>query len=233
MKGAWPRDVYSLDPSVFDYATGNWKRRTYSLKIGRKVKKGDTAAVPFDEVDLKILTILKRSAATSSRAMAAATGLSVDDALFHLREHVLGGGDPKKSMILKYYVDFLEPGLFAPDIAILTVVAEPRDGSEGLLNEVASIPYVSVIWQGEKTLVNMYVPLQGLYAITHEVGTIGARLNLKDLTGYISPWYYWNVLGSLHAAASLERNFKNGKWAFKREEVVEAITARVMQAKKG
>ncbi len=62
-----------------------------------------------------MLTMLKRSAATSPSAMAAATGLSVDEVLVHLKQHVLGGGEPAKSMILKYYVDFLEPGLFAPD----------------------------------------------------------------------------------------------------------------------
>ncbi len=60
-----PVSVYSLDPSVFDYPAGTWKRVSHPVKVNRELTKVDKAAIPFDKVDLKILTMLKRSAATS------------------------------------------------------------------------------------------------------------------------------------------------------------------------
>jgi len=50
--------------------------------------------------------MLKKSAATKPEAIAASLNLSVDEAVLHLRSHVLGGGDPKKSVLTGSYVDF-------------------------------------------------------------------------------------------------------------------------------
>ncbi|MFQ1020476.1 hypothetical protein [Tardisphaera saccharovorans] len=55
--------------------------------------------------------MLRRSAMTTSKAMATTAGLDVDEVLAHMREHVLRGGDPQKNMITNYRVDFMEPGL--------------------------------------------------------------------------------------------------------------------------
>ncbi|WP_449463076.1 hypothetical protein PQ610_02195 [Tardisphaera miroshnichenkoae] len=228
IKASEPRQSYSLDPAVFDYATGNWKQGVYSFKVKREVKRTSTDTVSFDEVDLKILTMLRRSAMTTPEAMAAATGLSVDEALTHLREHVLGGGDPRKSMITNYRVDFMEPGLFAPDTMIMNVIAQSTDGSDELVERLASIPYFFGIWRGEEGIVHgtLYGPLQGLYAITHEIGSIGNELHLKDLRGYVAPWYYWNILGSLHSPASLDRNFRDGKWVSESDRIADFIESR-------
>ncbi|MGC8601990.1 MAG: hypothetical protein ACP5LS_06220 [Thermoprotei archaeon] len=231
MEFAWPAERYSLDPSVFDYTTGSWKRGSYSSLTEREVIKVDSAPVPFDDVDLKILTMLKKSAATSLRGMAVAMGLSVDDVIFHLKEHVLGKGDPKRSMVKKYYVDFIEPGLFASNTMMVSLIAEPSGNPDELLKRVAAIPYASAIWQGKDggVYASLYAPLEAMYAIFHEMGTMGLDLKLKDLTGYIAPWYYWNILGSLRSPASLDRNYRGGNWVFEKEWLVDLVDNKVKQ----
>ncbi|MDP7976579.1 MAG: hypothetical protein RAK25_05505 [TACK group archaeon] len=225
-KASSPVETYSLDPTVFDYATGNWKTGTYSLKVKRKPRKISKNAVPFDEVDLKMVSMLRKSAATTPQAMANATGLSLDEVLFHLREHVLGGGDPEKSMVSKYHVQFMEPGLFAPSTMMLNVFARADDDDQ-LVNELVSIPYLFFVAKGETVHAVLYGPLQGLYAIWHEIEAIGEGLGVKDLTAYVSPWYDFNVLGSLKSPVSLDRDFRNGNWVFEPDSVVDFITSSV------
>ncbi|WP_449463520.1 hypothetical protein PQ610_03525 [Tardisphaera miroshnichenkoae] len=225
-----PVSVFSLDPSVFDYATGTWKRVSHQVKVNRELTMADKTAVPFDEVDLKILTMLKRSAATSPRAMAAAIGLDVDEVVFHLKQHVLGGGDPAKSMILKYYVDFLEPGLFAPDTVMVYFIADVPKGSNAVLQEFVALPYVSAIWQGSgKVYGLLYGPLQSLYNIAYQLDSIGVESGAEGLRYFVSPWYYWSLFGSLHSPVALESNYKNGKWVFDKDALLGSLVSRISQ----
>ncbi len=217
-----PVETYSLDPAVFNYATGGWKLGTYTFRVKRELRTATTDPVPFDEVDLKIVSMLRKAATTTPQAMANATGLSVDEVLFHLREHVLGGGDPDKSMVSKYHVHFMEPGLFAPDTMMLNVFAKTEDQDE-LVKELISIPYLFFAAKGDIVHALFYGPLQGLYAIWNELETVGERQKVKDLSGYVSPWYDFNVLGSLRSPVSLDRDFKNGNWIFQPEEIVDFI----------
>ncbi|WP_449463066.1 AsnC family protein [Tardisphaera miroshnichenkoae] len=217
-----PVETYSLDPSVFNYATGNWKIGTYTFKVKREIRSTSTDPVPFDEVDLKIVSMLRKAATTTPEAMANATGLSVGEVAFHLKEHVLGGGDPNKSMVSKYHVHFMEPGLFAPDTMMLNVFARADDQDE-LVSGLISIPYLFFCAKGEVIHALLYGPLQGLYAIWHEIEAIGEKLKAKELMGYISPWYDFNVLGSLRSPVSLDRDFKNGKWVFEPDEIVDFV----------
>ncbi len=227
-----PAQRYSLDPSIFDYATGGWKLGTYTFRVKRELRTATTDPVPFDEVDLKIVSMLRESATTSLQAMAAATGLSVDEALVHLRDHVLGGGDRNKSMIFSYFVHFMEPGLFAPDTMMLNFIGE-TDHEDELIGQLASIPYVWQIHSAENVNALLYGPLQGLYAIWHEVESAAHGAGAKDVAAFISPWYSYNVLGSLKSPVTLDRNFRDGRWIFDADDIVEFIKNKVKAEARG
>ncbi len=134
-------------------------------------------------------------------------------------------------MILKYYVDFLEPGLFAPDTVMMYFIAEVPEGSDALLKELAALPYVSAIWQGSgKVYGLLYGSLQSLYGIAYQFDSIGVESGAEGLCYFVSPWYYWSPFGSLHSPVTLESNYRNGKWVFDEDALIRSLVSRISQA---
>jgi len=137
---------FSLDPSAFDYSKGTWRIPPSTTSVqDRQLVSADTAPIEFDEVDLRIAEMLKKSAATKPEAMATALGISLEEVEERLEKRAF---DERRGFVLSNFVDFFEPGLFAPETAVITAFF--RGCSEELCDALLKVPYLSVVRAGRE-----------------------------------------------------------------------------------
>ncbi|MGC8636518.1 MAG: hypothetical protein ACP5T5_05795 [Thermoprotei archaeon] len=216
---------FSFEPCVFDYSQGGWRAAPGDCKP-RTLKDGSTEIVShIDEYDLKILVQLKRTAIQSCQSLANAIGLSVDETMQHLKDHVLGGSDKSKSMINSYYIDFLEPGLFASDTVFADCIFTPTDTSwhDELVSDLLSIPYLIFIRADERVHATFAFPTVRLYQLTSLIEKAAKESNVRDYEYFLMPWYNLNVF-TMSDDLGLFANFEGGKWHYEEDLVMQELT---------
>ena len=207
---------WSLNPSAFDYVKGKWRTSPLQASVERKFKVADLNPVKFDAADLKIVQMLKKSAATKPEAIAASLNLSVDEAELHLKSHVLGGVDPKKSVLLGSSIDFFEPGLFAPETSIIAGFFSPEEEvREDFLNKLVKNPYLTFFASCDKYFFTLFsLPTDQLYVVADSLNSLEENYLMADFRFYFAPWFNNNKYGDPHNQADISRSFVKGKWEF-------------------
>ncbi|WP_449462381.1 hypothetical protein PQ610_07125 [Tardisphaera miroshnichenkoae] len=216
---------FSFEPCVFDYSQGSWRAVPGDCKP-RTLKGGSSEVAPqIDEYDLKILVQLKRTAIQSCQSLANAIGLSLDETMEHLKNHVLGGGDKSKSMINSYYIDFLEPGLFAYDTVFADCIFTSNDAShhDKLVSELLGIPYLIFIRADGNVHATFAFPTTRLYQVTSSIERAAKESDIKDYEYFLTPWYNLNVF-TTSGDLGLFANFEGGKWHFEEDMVIQELT---------
>jgi len=218
---------FSLHPSAFDYTTGNWKPSPSTPSVSRQFKTPDVSPEKFDEIDLKILLMLKRSAAVKVEDVALSLGISVEEANVHIKDHVLGGGSQNRSLVMGSFVDFFEPGLFAPQTAVIAGFFRPEDEArEAFLSELLKIPYLNFLVPCHKYFYGLfYFPIAKLYALANSIEEAQSKYAMADTRYYVAPWFSINKYGDPHNSADLSKSFVNGAWKFSTEQFLEDIIA--------
>ncbi|MGC8631800.1 MAG: winged helix-turn-helix domain-containing protein [Thermoprotei archaeon] len=218
---------FSLHPSAFDYTVGSWKPYPSTPSVNRQFKTPDVNPEKFDETDLKILLMLKRSAAIKGNDIALSLGISVEEANAHIKEHVLGGGNQNRSLVMGSFVDFFEPGLFAPQTAVIAAFFRPEgDARDAFLSELLKMPYLNFLVPCHQYFYALfYFPIAKLYALANSIEEAQSKCAMADSRYYVAPWFSANKYGDPHNTADLSRSFVKGKWKFNADQFLEAIVA--------
>ncbi len=215
---------FSFEPCVFDYSQGSWRAVPGDCKP-RTMRDGSTEIAPIiDEYDLRILLQLKRTAIQSCQSLANAIGLSLDETMEHLEKHVLGGGDKSRSMINSYYIDFLEPGLFAYDTVFADCIFASSDSSvrDKLVRNLLGIPYLVFIRADGYVHATLAFPTTRLYQVTSSIERVAKESDVKDFEYYLTPWYNLNVY-TTSSELGLFANFERGRWRYEGDLVIEEL----------
>jgi len=220
---------FSPDPSVFDYNRGEWSLGQNRIPSARQMVDYPVDPVPYDELDLRIISALKRYPLMDEKALSSSLGVSAEEVHAHLEEHIEG-----RHLLKGYYLDFSE-GFQGGDTAVLgSFFAIGEDDGEGLLARVLAYPYlaflgVSGAWIEALQLVPVYRLFRALRAAEDTVRESGAR----DFMTYLSPLYDLNTLARRSSRSFLERNYIDGKWAFYGDLLLEEIRTRVKDSLAG
>jgi len=214
---------FSFDPSAFDYSRGTWRIPPSTTSAqDRQLVRADTAPIEFDEVDLRIAEALKKSAAMKPEAMATALGISLEEVEDRLEKRAF---DERRGFVLSNFVDFFEPGLFAPETAVITAFFKCTD--EKLRDALLKVPYLSAVWpaagKNRVCVASFYSPYSYVFTLARQVEQVALECDAEDLTLYLSPWYAANELGSPHYTADLHSVYVNGDWVFDADEVFSEI----------
>lgn len=222
---------YSFHPSVFDYASGVWKADARMIPVARKIRKFDVSRVDFDETDLKILHLLKRSSAIGVEAMSEALALDKREVRHHLEEHVLGGGDPSRSMVIGSFLDFFDPGVFAPQTLTIAGIFWPEEGFSSLfLAELVENAYLTFFSACDSRYFTLfYLPPSSLHQFAVFMDEMESRYASYDFRYYLSHWSWMNKYGDPKNPADISRQYVNGEWRFNAQEMFSGLKRLVQQ----